>query len=100
MVIEPITIDDKHNRQLVMLPAECSILAAKGGADIITLYVKSNHSEDLTEHMFQVVKDREQVSCVPGEYIDSVPMADGSMRHVFGAVAPTVRSGDFCYINR
>ncbi len=101
MVIESVTIEDKTQSQLVVLPAGCSVLAAKGGDGIITLHVKSNRKETrCAEHMFLVVKNHEEVDCIPGEYIDTVTMeGDGSSRHIFGGVAPTVSQGDFCYIN-
>lgn len=102
MIIEPVIIEDKSNVQIALLPADSRVLSAKGGDGIITLYVKQNPRETRrVDHSFQVLKNHQEATCVPGDYIATVTMTDGSARHLFGSPMPmpALRCGDFCYIN-
>ena len=86
--------------QIALLPADSRVLSAKGGDGIITLNVKQNpREENRVEHAFQVLKNHQEATCVPGDYIDTVTMSDGSERHLFGSPIPTARRGDFCHVN-
>ena len=100
MIIMPVIIEDKPKEQIAMLQADSSVLSVKGGDGVITLHVKQNPRETrLVEHVFQVVKNYEETTNLPGDYIDYATMSDGSVRHIFGSPMPTSRRGEFCYIN-
>jgi hypothetical protein len=102
MVINDFSIEDKPKEQIVILPVGCKVLAATGGdaGDRITLSVQFNPAEIITDdHVFQVVKTGEEFHCIVGEYIGSVRVSNGSMRHVFGGIAPVPHRGEFCYVN-
>ncbi|MGO9014690.1 MAG: hypothetical protein ACLQF0_06885 [Dissulfurispiraceae bacterium] len=100
MIIEPVIIEDKQNVQIAMLRADSRVLSAKGGDGTITLNVKQNPRETRhVESAFQVLRNNEEATCVPGDYIASVEMGDGSVRHIFGSLVPTFSHGGFCYID-
>ncbi|MBF0556949.1 MAG: hypothetical protein HQK96_20735 [Nitrospirae bacterium] len=89
--IEPVKLMDV-TEQIVSLPLGCTVLSVNVVDGQIMLYARWMANEQrMVDHEVTIRKDRERYLVNTGNYLDTVVMPDGSVRHIFEGTVAVLR---------